>query len=367
MSMAKLKRYSPLVFLAGTIMSFADPITDILTLVEFYRADHKTWFGVGLAFVILPCLVFAIYYFSLRKEIVSKYGNTRKFLQTILCGFHPFSAAFARLQLLVFSLKEWWPGNKNDSAINEKAHELLWYSDSLVRYESVVESAPQFMLQLYAMSVQEEPVEVIQMISLPVSFLSLVWAFTTTDEYFITAARKIDQLKITQKLPFFTTHLFFLSSRLFAVCFFMVSYKWWVIVVLLFHTFVIATVDTTWYCRNIKDKSPQDYFRPLSHCCLHCWLRDDLSLRASASGTLVSPRMQVLSNVLFVVENFVMILLFYFSQHSTTWYSLPVTVCVCVFSVIGSVMRVILYRVFLKEGSDDTVTTQPNNNSGGKM
>jgi len=48
----KLKWYSPFVFLFGAIVGFADPITDILTLVEVYRADHKTWFGVGLAFVI---------------------------------------------------------------------------------------------------------------------------------------------------------------------------------------------------------------------------------------------------------------------------------------------------------------------------
>ena len=43
-------------FLFGIVQSFADPITDILTLVEFYRADHKTWFRVGLCFVILPCI-----------------------------------------------------------------------------------------------------------------------------------------------------------------------------------------------------------------------------------------------------------------------------------------------------------------------
>ena len=53
MEVEDLKWYSPFVLLVGAILSIADPITDILTLVEFYRADHKTWFGVGLAFVIL--------------------------------------------------------------------------------------------------------------------------------------------------------------------------------------------------------------------------------------------------------------------------------------------------------------------------
>lgn len=46
----ELKWYDIFVVLFGTILSFADPITDILTLVEFYRADHKTWFGAGLTF-----------------------------------------------------------------------------------------------------------------------------------------------------------------------------------------------------------------------------------------------------------------------------------------------------------------------------
>ena len=60
MEVKDLKWYSPFLFLLGAILSFADPITDILTMVEFYRTDHKTWFSVGLTFVILPCVPFAV-------------------------------------------------------------------------------------------------------------------------------------------------------------------------------------------------------------------------------------------------------------------------------------------------------------------
>ena len=60
MKVKDLKWYSPILFLAGAILSVADPITDILTLVQFYRNDHKTLFGVGLLFVILPSLTFVI-------------------------------------------------------------------------------------------------------------------------------------------------------------------------------------------------------------------------------------------------------------------------------------------------------------------
>ena len=58
--MAQFKWYDIFVDLFGTILSFADPITDILTLVEFYREDHKTWFAVGLCFIILPLFFFAV-------------------------------------------------------------------------------------------------------------------------------------------------------------------------------------------------------------------------------------------------------------------------------------------------------------------
>ena len=54
----EVKWYDIFVVLFGTILSIADPITDVLTLVEFYRTGHKTWFGVGLTFIILPTLFF---------------------------------------------------------------------------------------------------------------------------------------------------------------------------------------------------------------------------------------------------------------------------------------------------------------------
>ena len=353
MGVVDLKWYRPFLLLVGAILSIADPITDILTLVEFYRTDHKTWFGVGLAFVILPCFVFAIVYWSFRDEEVSQYSGSRQRTQTILCGFHPFSAAFARLQGFVYCLMKWWRGDEIDSA-NKEAIELLGHIDYAVLLESVLESAPQFIIQLYAVSVQEEPVEIIQIISLPVSFLSLAWAFTTADEFL--HGEVLDKLKIKHKIAIFVTHIFLLSSRLFAVCYFTVSYKWWVVGVLLFHTSAIVTADTLWFCREGQCDFVIGFANLALFFCLN-WLRDDTSavihFLELENPKIPRKRMQLFSNVLFVLENFVMILLFYFSEHSNTWYSLPVTVCVCLFSVLGSVVRVIHFRVLLKESRAD--------------
>ena len=63
--------------------------------------------------------------------------------------------------------------------------------------------------------------------------------------------------------------------------------------------------------------------------------------------------MLLFSNILFVMENITMILLFYFSHFPHTWYSLPVTICVCLFAVLGVGMRLTHYYFLTKESDDD--------------
>ena len=63
-------------------------------------------------------------------------------------------------------------------------------------------------------------------------------------------------------------------------------------------------------------------------------------------------RMQLISNVLFVMENITMILLFYFGHFPHTWYSLPVTTCVVLFAVLGAVIRLTHFYFFTKESVD---------------
>ena len=54
--------------------------------------------------------------------------------------------------------------------------------DFAVLFEAVLESAPQFIIQLFAISVQEEPAAIMQIIFLPISFLNQTWASTTTNK-----------------------------------------------------------------------------------------------------------------------------------------------------------------------------------------
>ena len=251
--------------LFATILSFADPVTDILTLVEFYREDHKTWFAVGLAFVVLPCVGFFLL-------MMSGYKESRA--ELCLCGFNPFSSAWVRLKICWMNFKKCcWDDNFEDDD-----EDLNNHSNEARLLEAVLESAPQFIIQLYAMSVQQEPVKIIQMISVPVSFLSLVWAFTAFDSE--SDSGIFGGRNVKQKVVHFANYFFLLSSRLFAVTFFTITYKWWIISVLMIHNVLILIVDTIWSYRIMRDSRGWSDWKEVSHStlifCLH-WLRDDMS------------------------------------------------------------------------------------------
>ena len=327
--------YTFLMSLFATILSFADPVTDILTLVEFYREDHKTWFAVGLAFVVLPCVGFFLLMMN---------GYTESRAELCLCGFNPFSSAWVRLKICWMNFKKCcWDDNSeddDDEVLNDHSNEAR-----LV--EAVLESAPQCIIQLYAMTVQQEPVKIIQMISVPVSFLSLTWAFRAFEK----DNGIFEFWNVKQKVLLFVNYSFVLSSRLFAVIFFTITYKWWIISVLMIHAVLILIVDIIWFYRITRvledcSYSGEDVAASALIFCLH-WLKDDMSPTIKCPRLLkkekdnIKKKMHVVSNILFVIENCAMILIFYrFSPFSNTWYSLPVTVCVCSFSVIGAVARV---------------------------
>ena len=334
-----LKWYSPFVFFVGAVLSFADPITDILTLVEFYRANHKIWFGVGLTFVLLPCLAFPVLFLLLRTSEPSPLRS--HWARIALCAFHPFSAAFARLEAFLLSLKK--RRYEDEIDLQFKFGGVLMYIDLAVLFEAVFESAPQFIIQLYSISIQEEPAAIIQIISLPISFLTLAWAFTATDKMSLAKCGIIPSaLKVKHQLALYATHLLLLSSRLFAICYFTVSYKWWVIGVLMVHCCVMVIAAVIQNTDEGSCDATKVFFTLFSMGIFS--LRDyfvELFMGMSVDGLTMSV---YFSHILFVLENFFMILMFYFTYHPNAWYSLPVTGCVCVFSVLGSTMRICLLR-----------------------
>ena len=370
----KVKWYSTIFLLLGTILAVADPVTDILTLRKFYLNDHKTWFGVGLVFVILPSLVISCLYYRWHflkifcincKKVDKQKSEIEKVFSTpdLLFGWNPLALPYRRLQAFILcsrNFKELWHETL-EGGCKKKIKLLMedetWYG----MFEAILESAPQFIIQLHATIVQQEQVSTIQMVSLCVSFLSLAWTSTNADVWcFVTVGKSLNKKyspkKFITKTFFLISQLFHLSSRLFAITFFSVAFKWWIVLVVMFHNIAIASV-ALWVFR--ADNQSCDFctlifmflhgvfywIRDDGACGLHFNDDDDLSSIIQVNVNIVKKA----SNFLFVIENIIMISVFYSKEEIHSWYSVPVTVCVCVFSFVGCLMRVAICRYFLRE------------------
>ena len=148
-----------------------------------------------------------------------------------------------------------------------------------------------------------------------VSFLSLAWASTVDYE----VLHSDGHFKVKDKILIFSTHLFILSIRLFAVALFTVSYKWWVTTILILHLTVMTISDIVWLCRGRGRNEWEQLWEVFKS--FFYWfhrLRDDFSIQANyveeENKKEYLRRMQLVSSVLFVIENITIILSFYFSH-----------------------------------------------------
>ena len=103
--MAELKWYDILEVLFGTILSIADPITDMLTLREFYRAGHKTWFGVGVTSIIFPTLFFLFGNFNIETDRDRGQWTAWECTRILVLGRNPLLPAWLKLRTLISYLK----------------------------------------------------------------------------------------------------------------------------------------------------------------------------------------------------------------------------------------------------------------------
>ena len=138
----------------------------------------------GLVFIILPSLLFL--FAKLVFEEDRGQCTVWKYTRFFVLGCNPLLPGWLKLQTLFFYLEKLLNrrqvGNTHQTVETDLDH-LLKASKFAVLIEAALESAPQFIIQLYAMAVQQEAVSIVQMVSLPVSFLSLAWASVVVDEW----------------------------------------------------------------------------------------------------------------------------------------------------------------------------------------
>ena len=370
-SRLKVKWYDTIVLLVGSVLAAVDPVTDILTLGEFYLKDHKIWFGVGLAFVVIPSFILLVTPCYLQRILQGESKRSMGLIPCVLFGWNPLSLAYMRFKAFILcssNFKTLWQNETLEDDCREKIRQLIIDAHWSGTLEAFYESAPQFIIQLHATVVLQEQVSTIQIISLCASFLSITWTFTDDSVrklILLEGVRETDSIisKIITTVVFYLSWLFHLSSRLLAITFFTVGFKWWAIAVFVFNFIVLVAFYIVWGADIMIILTGLNHWQELD---------SKLSraigylLRASFRNTLIgySPEPQIFAKknnsflliralplfFLYVIENVIMICVFYSNEEPHAWYSVPVTVSVCVFSLVGGLMKVtLLYYFILRE------------------
>ena len=373
-SRVKVEWYNTIFLLVGSVLAAVDPVTDILTLREFYLKDHKVWFSVGLAFVVIPSFLMSVITIMMWSVQRISESVSKQLMDLILCvlfGWNPLSLAYLRFKAFILcssKFKKLWNNESLEDNRREQIQQLIYSTNLSGVIEAIVESAPQFIIQLHATVVLQEQVSTIQIISLCASLLSITWTFADNSVRVVMSlegVREIDSriCKIITTVVFYLSWLFQLSSRLLAITFFTVGFKWWAIAVFVFQFIVLVAFYIVWGADIMIILSGRKKERDNKY--------EDINflLGASIRNTLIGycPGQQIFAknnndsflliralplSFLNVIENVIMICVFYSREEPHAWYSLPVTVSVCVFSLVGGLMKVALYYYFILRERD---------------
>ena len=374
-SRVKVEWYNTIFLLVGSVLAAVDPVTDILTLREFYLKDHKVWFGVGLVFVLLPSLLLTTNHYNLVLLQWKSKGQGKQMMGLIpdvIFGWNPLSLAYMRFKAFILcssNFKKLWNNETLEDNRREQIQQLIHSSNSSGLVEAILESAPQFIIQLHATVVLQEQVSTIQIISLCASLLSITWTFADNSVRVVMSlegVREIDSriCKIITTVVFYLSWLFQLSSRLLAITFFTVGFKWWAIAVFVFHFIVIVALYRVWgknFMITISGRTiNEEELDSIPKVSIIIVLLG-VSFVTTLVGYCQPPKIFAEKNkslliralslffLFSVIENVIMICVFYSKEEPHAWYSVPVTVCVCVFSLVGGLMKVALYYFILWE------------------
>ena len=106
-------------------------------------------------------------------------NSVKDCFRMLLLSFNPFFPAWASFKaflLCLKNLKKLWRGEEVDCEDHEieEVNRLIMCAKRVPFTEAITESIPQFIIQLYAASVHDELVKIIQIISLSVPYLSIL-------------------------------------------------------------------------------------------------------------------------------------------------------------------------------------------------
>lgn len=367
----RLKWHQTFLFLFQAILSIADTATDVLTSLS-YREEHEQWFAVSLGLTLITMAVLCIWsIIASTSRVLSKeedaeetnpdviFRNTRvNVLLGCLCVGPPLHS-FQMFLVCASRFKELW---KSDNGLRIEKYRLYYlyvHTLNLKMVEGLLESAPQLIIQVYVMLKLKESrnIQLIQMISAPISFLSLTWMITSMEAFRQFANY---DMKLLHNLMIFLSNVGIIAARTLAIICFTIAFPWWIFIVFGVHWFIINAIGFVLW----RSKRKQDILIfVVAYSPLYLFIYSSYYLKKlkgnAPFGLGCRLCVTVTWHVLFTVENIAMILGFYFySPDELRWFAVPALAVVIIGNLGGILLKSLSWYCCFAEEDEEYITVQ---------
>lgn len=346
----RLGQYEILKYSFGALLTCSDVATDILIATTYYQHHQYVWFSFCLAFAILPSFLLTLAYLLQRFRQETAITLVKRFLFFA----NPCGSGILKIKLLLVCLRHYdevW--SYQGWLVDDEKLRQDYRAEKVYHYvEGLLENMPQMILQIYVTIIQDDKISDLQIFSISVTFVNLVWVLTLF-EY----SSFVKEVKLTH----FTAIIFYnaclIAARGLSIVTFLVAFKWVTSAVLAFHEFVCISI---YLYRN------HDYFTEkevwwiaclLMPCYIFVYLGFKVKELNSKFFDIKLGRSIVSSSLFyfcFITENVLMVSLFFtWSTASDSrwdrWISKVITVTVIVLSILGTIIQLIFTFVFFRK------------------
>ena len=336
----RLGQYELFKYSFGAVLTCTDVATDISIATSYYQHRQFIWFSFCVAFAVLPSSLLTLAYFLQRCRQETAIALVKRFIFFA----NPCGSGFLKIKLLLVCLRNYDDVWSYHGWLVEDEKLLQDYRAEKVYHfvEGLLENMPQMILQIYVTIIQEEKISALQIISISVTFVNLVWVLTLF-EY----SSFVNRGTLTHFTAMTCYNSCLIAARGLSIVTFLVAFKWVTSAVLAFHEFVCISI---YFYRN------HEYFNEKEVWWIACLLMPcyifvywgfevkDLNSKffdIKLGRSIVSSSLFYLC---FTSENVLMVSLF-FSWSKTSdsaWnqrISKIITVCVIVLSLLGTVIQ----------------------------
>ncbi|XP_014778597.1 XK-related protein 4 [Octopus bimaculoides] len=339
--------FDQIFILLTMILILVDVSSDLVLAFSYLNRSHYVWFGLTLAFVLVPSVSNSIlslyfYYHDYKEEqqFKSKDPNFRSSSTLWILRI-----VFTILQMapIVRNLETFRYGIKSKTTQSKDDH--IYYNKWMLResadarmlglFECFMESAPQLTLQLHILVVDPTttlgPLKIINLLS---SWITISWSLTSYHRA-LRFVLKDKSLSLCASVTYFMWRIFEVGPRIIIISMFMTEYYYWVAVLLSLHWILVFSWFQFGELKFCETAIGQTLFN---------MLLAFISIFCSFDPHSGKSRYRyLLFYAIFYGQNIILFTLWFcFTNHKGTWYHLAVLL----FVLCGAILHTIFFGCY---------------------